>query len=403
MTSAGRPATLERCLWSIHESEVRARDVLVIDDSNEECEQRNLVILRRWRKHGRVLHLGRRCADQMIELGARTTTRHAIATLLQRDETYPIPSVRNRALLLIQALDPGSFLLLDDDVMLSESASSASSLGLLENGGMWAPRVCGLIDMDPLSRLLFVLRVAGAKRGIFENRVELQTLSADSAIRNVLYRSEHDSVAIEGRSRKWGLSTQALAVCIDANQMLPFPRGHDEDFHWSFMIGLLNDALLLKDHDCYVVHDPPAFSIPTADGLVSNFIGRAISESMKALWSRNGEYAVSRDVDAVEDALSSIRWTEFTRGGVVRLLGAKAIIERIVKQSDDSASMKMLMRLSAVVDSARLAIEAMNTREELRIWFDNFRDRIDAFRIVCNEIRINRSFRNRLSSFAAEV
>lgn len=385
VTTANRPEILNRCITSAAAGSPVARDArwIVVDDSVPEHREKNREITLYWKGRGlNVIHMDETLVQQ-ITASLPPLSRDLFLFLIDRPSAYRIPGSRNLALLTGLSLEPELLFFMDDDIVADHERSNffdwcASNRD--EANYVATPRKRGIGDLHYPTRLLRILQHEDWRLFISESGISAAPELWHSPI-NPLWKKEPNEkvhrveslveTEIEATRNKRFVSTQLLAIGNHGGEWLPFPRGHNEDFHWSLFQSVIHGTRLLSSRETSVKHLPPSIDHLTAEAIVSSVVSCAKTRAFeRAAIARGGlaDASIAESFGEIHEL--DIREEIFTVLAVESLLRQKASTEDL-----DINMLGTLSQIGNTLTDAKNRLHALNLPDLVSEWLADFEKR----------------------------
>lgn len=411
VTTANRPKILDRCLaTAVADSEVaKGARWIVLDNSAPEHCIGNREIIRSWIKRGlEVTYIDKAVEDEISNSLPLSSSRNYFSHLTARPSTYRIPGSRNLALLIGLSLEPELLFFMDDDIVPHHGEACFfdwCATNIRGESYIAAPRKRGICDMSYPNRLLRIL-----ERDDWRQFLSPRGLSAEPELwfspANPLWKRDPGGEEQESRASaeseigacrpKRVLSTQFLVIRDRGGEWLPFPRGHDEDIHWSFLQSAIHGTPLLSVRGVFVQHFPPAVGHLSAEAIVSNVMGRAITRAFKKVGPAGTGLAPITSAECFRDVLDVD-----IREDVFLLLAIEASLRQKTRTcASDAKALQTLSKIESTLVDAKNQLQALNARHFAREWLSDFDERRSMFSALRRDEGVQKRIRHVLSGRA---
>ena len=257
--TSNRPESLSRCVATAINS-LGARDLLtILDDSPRQTSVVNSEIIGNAAKDAdsSICHL------RTSELwSAITANSGQDCEWLSKTAHRDIAPLRNIELLLSKVVAGRTTILIDDDIHSFDLNSTHQFMEINDtgpNGVIAGATICGMSELDTLTRLSDALTVLEANPAVTAESVVFRALRTD------------DTAAVRY------VSAGYMAFRFTDSVTFAFPPGYNEDWLWCLLHK--NTAEVLRE-DQRVMHDPPSIRCSTRDDLCFELSGDLIFDCL---------------------------------------------------------------------------------------------------------------------------
>ena len=405
VTTANRPEILNRCLTAAVADRGVARDArwIVLDDSAPEHCIGTREIVRSWIKRGlEITYIDKAAEDEISNSLPLSSFRNYFRHLTDRPSTHRVPGSRNLALLTGLSLEPELLLFMDDDIVHHHGEACFfewCANNIRGESYIATPRKRGISDMSYSNRLLRIL-----ERDVWREFVSPRGLSADPELwfspANPLWKLNVSGEEQESRASaeseivatrpKWVVNTGFMAISGRAGAWLPFPRGHNEDLHWSFLQSAIHGTPLLSVRGVFAQHLPPDIGHLAADAIVSDAMGCAITRAFKKVGSADAGLAPMTSAACFQDVLDVD-----VRREVFLLLAIEASLrQKAMTYASDVNALQTLSKIESTLVDAKNQLQALNVRHFTREWLSDFDERRSMFSALRRDGGVQERIRN---------
>jgi len=406
VSTANRAATLDRCVTAAVAGCEIARQALwlVIDDSSSARRQATRDVVQAWRGRGlRLVHIDAALEEAIAAAMPSGKAAEQFLYLTSRPDSYRVPGSRNMALLAGLSLGADVIILMDDD-MVHEHHNGPCFFEWcagrhVAESCIAIPRKRGIRDMSYVVRLNVILARDDWRRFLTSEGITAEPGLWFSTDNPLWKQVEEVSPATAVTSTdggplttkpKWALSTQLMAVFDRGEEWLPFPSGHDEDLHWSFLQATLCGTPLLSVRESFVCHLPPSIGHQSAVSMVSDMIGRTVSRAFKQFDDASPKPETLTSAAQLRDLISFD-----LRGEAVQILKAEgALLRKAHECSSDPDSAVLLTRIGHFVQDAKQALRVLDIGHQAGEWLTEFDRRRAMFAALRRDERVAEAIRS---------
>lgn len=372
--TANRPEILNRCVEAAIDGCSVARDAfwVILDDSSPDYRGPTREIAQFWKGLGtRLTYVDKTVEDEITNSLPGTTFRSAFAHLVARRSASPTEGGRNLALVTGLSLDPDVLFFVDDDMVVRHEGNCFFHWCVNLQGAdsfVATPMKLGISDMAYLSRLVAVL-----KRDEWEQFVSDTGLSATPGSwyspSNPLWKSTNDGPSAPTTERDI-LDGQLIALRDKGIEWVPFPDEYNADLNWSFLQAAFHGTALLEASGMNVQHLPPRIGHPSAEAIISELVGTAITRALREIKPR-GEQLMS----VLASRLPDVFRAELKRELLPFLAVEQAIHTRAAECASSADTRKTLSKIEATLADAAEQLKSVDTQQVATEWLNDFADR----------------------------
>lgn len=377
--TANRPEILNRCISAA----VEGCDVtckahwIVLDDSSLSHQGSNREIADFWKTRGLNLCYVNADAERKIaESLSDAMLDKSFVRLITPSKMYPTERGRNFGLIAGLSLKADVLYFIDDD-MVHRHDRTCFFHWCAENpvldSFIAAPRKRGISDMSYIRRLITVLNHPD-----WPDYVSESAISAESKLwyspDNPLWKVEEDGNN-EGTDSTTGwklLNGQLMALGNKGAEWFPFPSEYNSDLNWSFLQSSFKGTILLKVPSVNAQHLPPEIQHPTADAIVSELLGMAITRTLCKIKPRS-EQTLAEDFTGVLEA-------EYTKE-LFLFLNAERIIRLRAKADVINHRRRIILsRIENIFTEVSEGLKSVDCQRVGSEWLKDFAFRCATFR-----------------------
>ncbi len=379
--TANRPEILNRCIEQAVDGCSVARDAfwVILDDSSPEHRGPTREIAQFWKGFGlRLACVDKTVEQEIAESLPEAALRSSFAHLVARRSASPTEGGRNLALVTGLSLNPDVLFLVDDDMVVRHEENCFFHWCVNLQGAdsfVATPRNLGISDMAYLSRLVAVL-----KRDEWEQFVSDTGLSANPkswySPSNPLWKtgkntSDETSAATTVREL---LDGQLIALRDKGIEWVPFPDEYNADLNWSFLQAAFYGTALLEASGMNVQHLPPRIGHPSAEAIISELVGTAITRALREIKPR-GEQLMS----TLANRLPEVFRAELKCELLPFLAVEQAIRARLTRCANNAYARAALSKIQATLADAAEQLKSVDARQLACEWLNDFADRHNMF------------------------
>jgi hypothetical protein len=392
--TANRPEVLNRCIEEAVSGCSVARDAfwVILDDSSPDHCGPTREITKFWKELGlRLTYADKPLEEEIANSLPGAMFRSAFAHLVARRSANSTEGGRNLALVIGLSLNPNVLFLVDDDMVVRHEGNCffhwCVNLQRPDSFVAASPDL-GIRDMAYLGRLAAVL-----SRDDWSQFVSDAGLSADSeswhSLTNPLWNSGiNTSDTNHGTTATRDVVAGQLVALRDRGiEWVPFPDEYNADLNWSFLQSAFHGTALLEAGGMNVQHLPPRIGHPSAEAIVSELVGTAITRALREIKPR-GEELMSTLASRLPDVFRA----ELKRELLPFLAVEQAIHARVATSASNADARKALSRIEATLADAAEQLKSIDARQVAIKWLNDFADRHKMFR----ELRRNEAVQSQI-------
>jgi hypothetical protein len=379
--TANRPKILNRCIAAAIEGCNVAQEAywIVLDDSSSDYLAATREIAQSWQRTGlRLAYVDTIVQQQITESLPNATLRSFFTYLVAGPRSCPAEGGRNLGLATGLSLNPSVLFFLDDDMVNHHEESCffhwcVNSQRL--DSFIAAPRKRGIIDMTYLNRLVAVL-----DRDDWTQFVSDAGISTDSdswhSPTNPFWKPD-DAETASGPttlSAREVVNGGSLALHNNEAEWLPFPSQYNEDLNWSLLQSFCLGTALLKVGGVNIQHLPPSLGHPTAESIVSELVGTAITRALRHIKPR-GEETMSTLAVHLPDAFGA----ELKQELFLLLDVERAVFSRKQMCNTDGNLGATISKLGTTLADVAERLKSIDSRQFANGWLDDFDTRSKMF------------------------
>jgi hypothetical protein len=375
--TANRPEILNRCIEAAVDGCSVARDAfwVILDDSSPDHRSPTREIAQFWKGRGvRLTCVDKTVEEEIANSLPGTMLRSAFARLMAKRSASPTEAGRNLGLVTGFSLNPGVLFLVDDDMVVRHEGNCFFHWCVNLQGAdsfIAAPRKLGIGDMTYFERLRAIL-----DRDEWERFVSDTGLSADSGSwyspSNPLWKrgknTGHETAT--ATTEREVLNGQLIALRDKRAEWAAFPSEYNEDLNWSFLQSALYGTPLLKVGGVIAQHLPPRIGHPSAEAIVSELVGTAITRALRQIKPR-GEQVMSTLASCLPDVFR----VELKRELLPFLAVEQAIHVRVTACANNVDARRTLEKIEATLADAAERLKSIDARQVAVEWLNDFADR----------------------------
>jgi hypothetical protein len=247
--------------------------------------------------------------------------------------------------------------------------------------------------MTYLNRLVAVL-----DRDDWTQFVSGDGISSDSdswySSRNPFWKPEDPGGGLATLSEREVVNGQSLALRNNGAEWLPFPSQYNEDLNWSLLQSFCLGTALLKVGGVNIQHLPPSLGHPTAESIVSELVGTAITRALRQI-KPSGEESMS----ILSVRLPDVFAAELKQELFLLLDVERAVFSRARTQTADVNAAATVSKLESTLSDVAERLKSIDSRRFASEWLDDFSTRSKMFL----ELRRNEMVQKQIRSALLEA
>ena len=363
--TANRPDILHCCIASSVEGcdVANAAHWIVLDDSSTLYEPQTRQVALRWKSLGLRLIYVDKTKEEKIAGSLRPPffQRH-FSKLVARSPSCPSEGGRNLGLVLGLSLHPRFLFFVDDDMVHRHDENCFFHLcaqSKRSDSFVVAPRKLGIVDMAYLSRLVTVLDRDDWAQLLSDKGISAASGSWYSPANPFWKHPEEASKPNQLEvPEKEVLSGQFMALHNNGTEWLPFPDEFNSDLNWSFLQSTCYGTPLLKVPGADVQHLPSSMGHPTAEAIVSELIGTAVTRSLRKMKPPRENLMTVLAADLPEILAGELKQELFLFSDVER-----AILSHIRRHEKEIAENLVIGKIETTVVEVAERLKAVDFRQ----------------------------------------
>jgi hypothetical protein len=399
--TANRPNILNRCIAAAIDGCDIAREAywIVLDDSSPDHLAPTQDIARFWQSAGlRLAYVDKTVARQIIESLPEATFRSFFTYLVAGPRSCPAEGGRNLGLATGLALNPTVLFFLDDD-MVNHHEENCFFHWCVDSqrpdSFIAAPRKRGIVDMTYLNRLVAVLDRDDWTQFVSDAGISSEQDSWYSP-KNPFWKAE-DREPGNGPatlSAREVVNGGSLALRNNGAEWLPFPGQYNEDLNWSLLQSFCLGTALLKVGGVNIQHLPPSLGHPTAESIVSELVGTAITRALRQI-KPHGEETMNMLAVSLPDVFA----VELKQELFLLLDVERSVLSRVRKSTAEVHAGATVSKLESTLSDVAERLKSIDSRGFARGWLDDFATRREMFL----ELRRNEMVQKQIRSALLEA
>lgn len=162
-----------------------------------------------------------------------------------------------------------------------------------------------------------------------------------------------------------------MALRNKDKEWLPFPSEYNSDLNWSFLQSSFKDTVLLKVPGVNVQHLPPEIRHPTAEAIISELLGTAMTRTLRKNNPRSEQTLAENFTEALE--------AEFRREVFFFLNAERVMRLRSQASANNPRPSAIFSTIENIFTEVSERLKWVDCQKVGREWLNDFAFRRDAF------------------------